>query len=163
MWSPTCLPRKQADLIVSLAITAIIAWMVWDARGWDARARLFPVAIGIPALCVALLQLGLSVRALRRVDLAKVSVGGGSLEADPKLSQRTRQMIAWIVAMTAGMVLLGFEVGSALLTFAFLRFAARERVWLSLTLAVMTFLFFYLVFDRGLNIPFPPGLLTGWK
>ena len=85
------------------------------------------------------------------------------LEAEPHDSQRTRQMIAWILAMAAGIVLLGFEIGSALLTFAFLRFAARERVWLSLTLAIATFLFFYVVFDRGLNIPFPPGLLTGWK
>jgi hypothetical protein len=157
------LSRKQADLIVSLAITAIIAWMVWDARGWDARARLFPVAIGIPALCVALLQVGLATLALRRVGLAKVAMSGGSLEAEPELSQRIRQMIAWILAMAAGIVLLGFEVGSAILTFAFLRFAARERVWLSFTLAVLTFLFFYLLFDRGLNIPFPPGLLTGWK
>jgi hypothetical protein len=157
------LSRKQADLIFSIAITAIIAWMVWDARAWDARARLFPVAIGIPALCVALLQLGLATRALRRVDLAKASVSGAALEPEPQLSQRTGQMIAWILAMAAGIVLLGFEIGSAVLTFAFLRFAARERVWLSLTLAGLTVLFFYVVFDRGLNIPLPPGLLTGRK
>jgi hypothetical protein len=157
------LSRKQADLIVSITLIAIIGWMVWEARAWDPRARLFPLAIGIPAFCVALLQLGISTRALRRVDLATRSAGGGSLEAEPHDSQRTRQMIAWILAMAAGIVLLGFEIGSALLTFAFLRFAARERVWLSLTLAIATFLFFYVVFDRGLNIPFPPGLLTGWK
>jgi hypothetical protein len=157
------LSRKQADLIVSIVILAVIGWMVWEARAWDARARLFPLAIGIPALCVALLQLGLSTRALRRVDVATRLGSGASLETEPRESQRTRQMIAWILAMAAGIVLLGFEIGSALLTFAFLRFAARERVWLSLTLGVATFLFFYLVFDRGLNIPFPPGLLTGRK
>ena len=142
---------------------AIIGWMVWEARAWDARAQLFPLAIGIPALCVALLQLGLATRALRRVDVSTRSVNGGSLETERQESRRTGQMIAWILAMAAGIVLLGFEIGSALLTFAFLRFAARERVWLSLTLAIATFLFFYVVFDRGLNIPFPPGLLTGWK
>ena len=137
-------------------MVGIIGWMVWEARGWDARARLFPVAIGIPALAIASLQVGLSLRGLRRS--VEVTLVGGSQD-----SRRTRQMIAWIVAMAAGIVLLGFEIGSALLTFAFLRFAARERVWLSLTLAVLTFLSFYLVFDRGLNIPFPAGVLTGWK
>jgi glucose dehydrogenase len=51
------LSRKQADLIFSLALLALIAWMVWEAGKWDLRARLFPLAVGVPAIVLALVQL----------------------------------------------------------------------------------------------------------
>ncbi len=54
--------RKKADLIFSILILAIAVWMVWEARDWGFRARLFPWAIGYPAIGLALLQLGFAIR-----------------------------------------------------------------------------------------------------
>jgi hypothetical protein len=150
------LSRKQIDLLVSVVVLAVISWMVWEARQWDVRARLFPLAVGIPAIGVALVQVGFAVRSLR-------TASGPSIVPDASAGARTRQMLAWILAITAAIVLFGFEVGSALITFAFLRYAARERIALSLIISIITYASFLAVFDRALNIPMPPGLLTGWK
>jgi tripartite tricarboxylate transporter TctB family protein len=162
----TWLSRTQIDLVVSVVVLAVITWMVWEARQWDVRARLFPLAVGIPAVGVALLQVGFAVRGLRTASGSPIvadALSGVPIVPDATAGARTRQMVAWILGITAAIVLFGFEVGSALITFAFLRYAARERIVLSLIISVITYASFLVVFDRALNIPMPPGLLTGWK
>jgi hypothetical protein len=69
-------------------------------------------------------------------------------------------MVGWILGITLAIVLLGFELGATLLTFLFLRLAAHERLRTSVAIAVATYLFFYIVFDRALYIPFPPGAVA---
>ena len=69
-------------------------------------------------------------------------------------------MVGWVLATAIGIVLLGFELGAALATFLFLRFASGERVRTSFAIALVTYASFYLVFDRALLVPFPPGTLA---
>ncbi|HEV7665496.1 MAG TPA: tripartite tricarboxylate transporter TctB family protein [Chloroflexota bacterium] len=182
--------RKQADLIFSLVLLAIVGWMTWEAQKWDRRAGLFPAAIGIPATILCLLQLGFATRALLLAPAAPSVVepqavgaaaggadgvvaqaveqafgAGSEFEAEEAIPQdvsrrRTRQMVMWILIITAGIVVFGFELGSAIISFAFLRLAAHEKVRLSLIISLLTYLFFYIVFDRALSIPFPAGLLA---
>jgi len=183
------LSRKQADLIFSLVLLAVVSWMVWEAGKWDLRARLFPVAVGVPAIALALLQLGFFVKpALSRArapapersapEAAQGTTGvviaeaidrafgaGSASEAeaavDPGLARtRTLQMVGWVLGITIGIVVLGFELGAAVLTFLFLRFASHERLRTSLLIALATYLSFYVLFDRALFIPFPPGALA---
>ena len=47
-----------------------------------------------------------------------------------------------------------------MLTFLFLRFASHERLRTSLLIALATYLSFYILFDRALFIPFPPGTVA---
>jgi tripartite tricarboxylate transporter TctB family protein len=187
------LSRKQADLIFSILLLALVSWMVWEAGKWDLRARLFPVAVGVPAIGLALLQLGFLLRpAIGRQHLAmpehsapetgpetvppapgptgvivaeaiEHAFGAGSAsEAEAAIPEdvaraRTLHMVGWVLAITLGIVLLGFELGAALLTFLFLHFASRERLRTSILIAVGTYLSFYILFDRLLFIPFPAG------
>jgi hypothetical protein len=180
-----------------VVLLAVVGWMVWEAGKWDLRARLFPLAVGVPALGLALLQLGFLLRptraqtpAARVVDDPEIAgqkpgnppardgslavveqamesaFGAGSAaeaeSAIPKdvVHSRTREMIAWILAITAGIVLFGFELGAALLTFLFLHVASRERLRTSILIALATYFSFYILFDRALFIPFPPGVVA---
>jgi hypothetical protein len=194
--------RKQADLIFSLVLLAIVAWMTWEAQKWDRRASLFPLAIGVPATLFCVLQLGFAVRALLAAPAARAAASpvtpaaaaavvdgaattertsradevvadavqqafgaGSNFEAeevlpDDVVRKRTAQIVGWILIITLGIVVLGFELGSAAISFAFLRLAAHEKLRLSIIISVLTYLFFYVVFDRALNIPFPPGVLA---
>ncbi len=54
--------RKRADLVFSVLVLVMVVWMVWDAQNWTLRARLFPWTIGIPAMGLALLQVGFAVK-----------------------------------------------------------------------------------------------------
>ena len=59
-----------------------------------------------------------------------------------------------------GVAVLGFRVGSGLLTLAFLKFGASESWKLSLAISLGTYLFFYLLFVQALAIHLPNGLLA---
>ncbi len=54
--------RKKADLVFSALLLLLAVWMVWAARDWAFRARLFPWTIGIPAIALASLQMVFAVR-----------------------------------------------------------------------------------------------------
>ena len=82
-------------------------------------------------------------------------------EIPPALARRrTLAMSAWILLFTVGVAVLGFRVGSGLLTLAFLRFGANESWKLSLAISLGTYLFFYLLFVQALAIQLPPGWLA---
>jgi hypothetical protein len=178
------LSRKQVDLIFSLVLLGVVSWMVWEAGKWDLRARLFPVAVGVPAIGLALLQIAFLLKpAVARARTARAdhstpetahgstdvvmaeamerAFGPGSAsEAEatvaPEVARaRTLHMVAWVVGIAVGIVL-----GAAVLTFLFLRFASRESLRTSILIAVATYLAFYVLFDRALFIPFPPGTIA---
>lgn len=181
--------RKAADLTFGLIILCLLASMVWAARDWAAEPRLFPWTIGIPATILAAFQLALLVRQAVKKD-APVNVaerdtvatatsgeagvissavaqafGEGSAAAAEDdippgvVRRRTIEMSLWILAFVAGIMIIGFKLGAALLSFAFLRFAG-ERWRTSISIAVGMYLFFYLIFDLGLHIPFPGGWIA---
>jgi hypothetical protein len=191
--------RKRADLVVSIGLLLLIAWMVWDAQQWSLRARLFPWTIGIPAVGLALLQVVFAARNMltataapeaehapspaappptlpaveqKDEDAAVVAAavesafGAGSAAAEeeaipPAVSRRrTIQMSLWILAFAFSTVLLGFRLGAGLTTFAFLRWGAHESWKTTILIAVATYLSFWLIFDVGLNTPFPAGILA---
>lgn len=177
--------RKKADLIFSLALLAIVAWMTWQASRWDPRAGMFPLVVGLIAIVAGAVQVAYAARGLRPAiaapekhaavmsaserivaDARELAFGAGSAMDEeesiprPVVRQRTIQMIAWIVGVAASVVVLGFELGSAVSTFLFLKFAAREKIGVSIGISVATYLFFFVIFDRLLHIPFPAGVLS---
>ena len=180
--------RKRVDLLFSLVLLAIIVWMTWEAQKWDARARLFPTAIGLPAAAIALLQVAFAVRRLLArprpavvtqtvpetisgsdvviAEAVEHAFGHGSvMEEEDSLApaivrRRTLEMVAWIVGIMASIVLLGFELGAALMSLLFLRLRGHESWRLTLGVALATYLFFYVIFDRALSIPLPNGAIA---
>jgi Tripartite tricarboxylate transporter TctB family len=82
--------QKRADLVFSFLILCIVIWMVWEARDWAFRAKLFPWTIGIPAIGLALLQMGFAIRNARRAaadrarsDLATAKVAVPAAHSGP--------------------------------------------------------------------------------
>jgi hypothetical protein len=78
------LSRKRIDLVFSCLLALFIAWVVWEARDWPFRARLFPWAIGFPVLALVLLQVALAVRGALRERPAAVGVAS----ARPAMAER---------------------------------------------------------------------------
>jgi hypothetical protein len=144
---------------------------LWEARVWPPQSRLFPRSVGISVLCLALVQLGLAVRNLFKSEPTvhhHAQFSGNSED-----SNRSRQIDAgkrhriitiygWIFIFFLGIWLLGFKVGALVLTFAFLRLAAHERWALSTAFAVMSYLFFLVVFDFALQVPLGAGLIADY-
>jgi hypothetical protein len=86
-----------------------------------------------------------------------------SRQTDAEQNVTRRRLIiiqCWIVIFFLGIWLLGFKVGAFLLTFGFLRLAAHEPWGISTAFAVVSYLFFLIVFDFALQVPLGTGLIA---
>lgn len=99
---------------------------------------------------------------IERADLADL---GASPSDGPGLTPEAirRRVVAicgWVLIFFLGIWLLGFKVGSFFLTFAFLKFTAKEKWRVSVAIAVGTYLFFLIVFDVALKVPLGNGFIA---
>ena len=159
--------RNKIELTVSLFLLAILACALWETRAWPAQSRFFPLSIEITVLCLLLLHLGTAVKNMFRSKPApQGGVFGGNeqrSEAGQNVVRRRTVVIqCWIVFFFLGIWLLGFKVGALVLTFAFLRLAAHESWRLSAAFAVMSYLFFLVVFDFALHVPLGAGRIADY-
>jgi hypothetical protein len=139
------MPRK-ASLALALAIVALAAWAIWAAWGWPLKAKLFPLAIGIPMLVLAAAEVVWALR-VREPD------------GDPEPVGRTLVAAAWMVGFFAAILLVGFLAAVPLFVLAYLRLQGRESWTLSVVFTAVVWGVFYGLFDRMLHLPFPAGYL----
>jgi Tripartite tricarboxylate transporter TctB family len=162
------LSRKKIEFLFSLLIVFFLSWALWEARGWPAQSKLFPWSLGFTVLTLALLQVGVAWRAALKENQERgLDDTKGSPNATPSLPisqdmarQRVITIGCWIVGFFIGISLLGFKLGALCLTFAFLKFAAKEKWTISAAIAVASYLFFWLVFDMALRAPLGSGFIA---
>ncbi len=158
--------KWAGDLAFALALAGAFAWAVYEAQVFPEGARLFPLAIALPALALALLQAALSVRARASVpaeevaDMADVpDIAGEETLGGAERARRTAEITAWILGVFAAVFLLGFLLAVPLAAVAYLRVAAREGWLASIAVAALCWGLVFGVFDRLLHVPLPPGVL----
>jgi TctA family transporter len=159
--SPAPGRRLDGPAVFALGVVLLFAWALWQSRGFGVRAGLFPWAIAVPTLVLAMTQLGREV-AGRGGPVALDAPGTGADLPPAEAARRTAVICGWIVGMLAAIWLFGFGAGTVLLTVLYLALDARERWPVTVALAAATLGFVHGFFERGLGVPFPPGHLWGW-
>jgi hypothetical protein len=71
-------------------------------------------------------------------------------------------MFAWLFGFFVAVLLVGFSIAIPLMMFTYMKFQGKESWVLSLVLTGIAFIFYYALFVRVLNLPFPEGLLLPW-
>jgi TctA family transporter len=153
--------RSPGGILFTLTIVVVLGAALWQSLDFGFRAGLFPWAIGFPVLALALLLL--VIQALGKEKLP----AGGLAAPEPGIpagvaARRTVGIMGWIAGLLAAIWLLGFAIGGTLVTFLSLKFGSRERWPVTLALTAGAAAFVYFVFERALNVPFPPGQLFLW-
>jgi hypothetical protein len=99
---------------------------------------------------------------------APEQVGGVAVEAEfsndvsPEIARRRATSIfGWIGAFIALVYLVGFPVAVPLFMLFYLKLQSAVDWFRSLLLTVITWGFFYFVFQRLIHLPFESGLLQG--
>ncbi len=139
----------------------LVALALWQSRNFGFRAGLFPWAIGIPTLVLALLQLSKDVTG-RKKPQATAATWEAALDVTPHLAtRRTLTIIGWTIGFFVMIWLLGFAYAVPVVMILYLKFAGREKWPMTLIVTFFTWLFFHGLFERALNVPFPEGLLIG--
>jgi hypothetical protein len=165
--------RNKVDLLISVLVVFFFLWIVWESRNWPTQSKLFPWALGLSSLVLALIQVAIAARAARRRPAAEAGLsdgraraGASSVSEGAVARRRAFIMCGWVVGFFLGICLLGFKVGAFGLTFLFLRFTAKETWATSAGMAVASYLFFWLVFDVALGVPLDNGFIGdyfGWS
>ena len=143
-------------------IAAIFVWVVLDALvGYgqrSARAALFPLVIGVPALGLSVLVIVGELRQTRSAGtqpdggqgVPLTAAGGASEEV---LKRRTIAILAWIVGFYLSIWWFGFMLTAPLATLLYIRVAGKEAWRIALAGGAISWVFFNGVFECLLSIP----------
>src|SRR5215469_13426223 len=137
----------EGRILVSGIMVVVFATAVLLSLTYAPEARVLPLVIGIPGLILSAVQL---VKELRyNPDIVIV----------PEERRREATMFAWFLTFVAGLVLFGFLYAGPALVAAYLYFAGRERWYMALAAAVITWAILYGIFERFLGLPLFDGLV----
>ena len=155
--------RPQA--IFSFVFLIFFIVFVYQAHEWRLQARLYPWAIGIPMIILALIQVILDLKGVERKqkDEAPVMDYQFSQTVAPEVARRRAiTMFGWLFGFFFAIWLLGFSITIPLMVFTYLKIQSNEGWVISIVLTVLAWLFFYFLFVKLLTLPFPDGLIFTW-
>jgi Tripartite tricarboxylate transporter TctB family len=155
--------RPQA--IFSFLFFIFFIVFVYEAEGWRLQARLYPWAIGIPMLILALIQVILDWRGVEsKSDSSGAPVDFQmSQDIDPAVAKhRAINIFSWIFGFFFLIWLFGFSIAIPAMVFGYLRIQSKEPWVLSIILTVAAWVVFWGLFVWLLTLPFPQGLIFEW-
>jgi hypothetical protein len=152
---------------LSLFFVGVIALLVVTAGRLDWDTRLFPWAIGIPALALALRQLITDWRGISAMpEEGKEERYPGVLDialdqSIPRevMLRHTFRTAYWILAFACGIWFLGFLISIPFFIFFYLTSEARARKLPAAIVAASTFLFVWVLFDQIIHLAWPEAAL----
>ncbi|MGH7798910.1 MAG: tripartite tricarboxylate transporter TctB family protein, partial [Candidatus Binatia bacterium] len=139
----------------------VLALALWQSRNFGYRAGLFPWVIGTPTLILAFAQL---TRDLYGKKGGRSALPGEPVEAEVEIApqivlKRTLSIILWTVSFFLAIWLLGFTYAVPLTILLYLKLAGGESWTMTALVTFFSWLFFWALFEKSLNVPFPEGLL----
>jgi hypothetical protein len=161
-------PRNRLDpsFWLSLFFVAIITVWVVTAGALDRDTRLFPWAIGIPALALALRQLVTDWHATgaKTEEGQERYPGVLDIAVDRTIPPEvmfwhTIKTAYWILIFACGIWFLGFLISIPLFIFFYLVAEAKTRKVPALIVAGLTFLFVWGLFDQTMHLAWPEAAL----
>lgn len=141
---------------------------VYLAQDWRLQARLYPWAIGIPMLVLALVQVILDLRGFKAKEpSSNEPVTPMDFQFTKEIDAATAKkraitMFAWLLGFLGLIWFFGFPIGIPLMMFTYLKFQGREPLGLSIILTAIAWVCFYGLFVKLLTLPFPQGALFAW-
>ena len=142
---------RYASLALALGIMLVSGYAVFAAKGWQWKAALFPLAIGIPLFLLAAGEVAWTFLGKRTAEAAEEPAQSG-----------VALPWAWMIGIHALIVLLGFPIAVAVFMLAYLKLQAKEGWLFTIVFTAAVWGCFYGLFDLMLHLPFPAGWLFEW-
>ena len=159
--------KFKPQVIFSLGVFILFVVFVYQAWEWRLQARLYPWAIGIPMLALALMHIIWELKGADKKPSSRPS--GAPVDfsftkgIDPALARRRAiNIFSWIFGFFAGIWLFGFDITIPGFVFLYLKVQSGEGWGLSLALTGGAWFMLWGLFDWLLHLPFPEGQLFVW-
>lgn len=154
--------RGSGRVVFTGAVALVAAWALLQTIGWPIKTSLYPRAVGIPLLVLAIAETVISLRRPEEPEEAEaVDVALSDTVSPLVAARRTAAVVAWIGGFYLAIILIGFPRAIPLFVFGYLKAQGKERWLLSILLAGLAWLGFDLLFVRLLHTPFADGFL--WR
>lgn len=147
------LSKLRQDLFISLIIFLYFVFIVIGAFNYPPEARLFPLAVGIPAIIICLFFLMYNWQVIKKFTHEVKSLS----EAVPKI----RMFVAFGLGVVYLILIyfLGYFISTIIMGMAIPYFYGKSKLWLSVLFTGVILLSVWLVFSVFLNVTMPPGIL----
>jgi TctA family transporter len=147
--------------LFTLVVIVVLGLALWQSRNFGYRAGLFPWIIGTPTLILALAQLGRDLYGrTKKSSVIPGETAEAAAEIPPQLvRKRTLSILLWIIGFFVTIWLLGFSYAVPLTILLYLKLAGKEGWKITALITFFAWLFFWALFEKTLNVPFPEGLL----
>jgi len=151
-------------LFTAAMLVVIVGALVTSAE-WPRIERLIPRIACWAALIAAGLNLVTEIFGADPAARLRPGAGAGAPEPHGEtlpaamVRRRAISYFAWLGAFLGLLALVGFIPAIGVFIFIYMRFGFRNRWTDSIAYAAATTLFCWLVFDRGLNVPWPHAAL----
>jgi uncharacterized membrane protein (DUF106 family) len=141
----------------------VSGYAIFAASRWSFKTGFFPLAIAIPLLILVLIHLYLESFGAPEVSKGPAVEADFSGEVPEDVARRRVVTIfAWIAAFILCVYLIGFPLTVPLFIFFFLKLQSEVSGLRSVGLTVITWGFFYLVFQHLVHIQFEAGAIQTW-
>ena len=145
--------------LFTIGVIIVLAIALWQSRNFGFRAGLFPWVIGTPTLLLAFGQLARDLYGRKKTVSNIPEIGEAHAEIEPHvMRKRTVSIILWIIGFFVAIWLLGFSYAVPLTILLYLVFAG-ESLLIIASVTFFSWLFYWSLFEKMLNVPFPEGLL----
>jgi putative tricarboxylic transport membrane protein len=155
--------RFGTPALFTVTTITLLALALWQSRNFGYRAGLFPWVIGTPTLILAVAQFGRDLFGKTKKKMPGLSDSVEvQIEVEPKVvRRRTVSIIAWTIGFFLVIWLLGFSYAVPLTILLYLKFAGGEKWPITIAVTFFSWLFYWSLFEKLLNVPFPEGYLIG--
>ncbi|MGH7928361.1 MAG: tripartite tricarboxylate transporter TctB family protein [Candidatus Binatia bacterium] len=155
--------KNTGRIVFSLFLVAVSGYAIYSASGWSFKSGFFPLAIAIPLLGLAVIQLALEL--FGAPEVAAEGAIDAEFSSDVSPVEARRRAIAtflWIAAFVFLVSLLSFPMAVPLFLFLYLRLQSKVSWSYSTVLTALTWGAFYALFERLIKLQFAPGYVQTW-
>jgi TctA family transporter len=146
--------------VYTIAVIMLLSLALWQSRNFGYRAGLFPWVIGTPTLILAFLQATREIAGKKKKTTAAAHAEIVEVKVDPEVAKkRTISIILWTIGFFVAIWFFGFSYAVPLTILLYLKLAGGEKWPITIAVTFFSWLFYWGLFEKMLNVPFPEGLL----
>jgi len=144
-------------------LIAVAASAIYLALDWPFKAKLFPLAVSIPLLILAGIQLlQLLVGKEEIIESAAVDLEFSS-DVPPEIERRrVTTAFSWIAGFILSVFLIGFPLTVPLFICFYLRFESGVGALPTIAATAITWAMFYALFQKLVHLQFEQGAMQAW-
>lgn len=155
--------KSKGNIYFSTFLILIAGYVIFTASRWSFKTGFFPLAIAIPLLILAVVQLYLELYGAPEVSKGPAVEAEFSTEVAPEIARRRAVTIfSWITTFIFFVYLIGFPLTVPLFILFYLKFQSDAGWTHSIALTAITWGCFYMLFQRLVHIQFEPGAIQIW-